>query len=74
MLLKHICLWILLGAAASVASVAGVSLVSILQMGDLARVSTLARHYFFTYITATDQHPDSIWHAVLGLSRWVLSW
>ena len=36
----------LLGAAASVALVAGVFLVSILQVGDWARVSTLARHYF----------------------------
>ena len=34
------------GAPASAALVAGVSLVSILQAGDWARVSTLASHYF----------------------------
>ena len=34
------------GAVASAALVACVSLVSILQAGDWARVSTLARHYF----------------------------
>ena len=41
------------GAAASVALVAGVSLVSILQAGDWARVSTPARHYFSPYFTTT---------------------
>ena len=34
------------GATASVALVAGVSLVSTLQADDWAKVSTLARHYF----------------------------
>ena len=34
------------GATASAAFVAGASLVSILQAGDWARVSTPARHYF----------------------------
>ena len=53
-LLKHICLW---GATALVA---GVSLVSILQAGDLARVSTPARHCFSPYITTVDQHQDSV--------------
>ena len=57
------------GAAASAALVAGVSLVSILQAGDWARVSTLARHYFSPYITAVDWHQDSVQHAVLGLSE-----
>ena len=57
----------LLGASAALA--AGVSLVSILQAGDWARVSTLARHYFFPYITTTDWHQDSEQHAVLGLSE-----
>ena len=71
MLLKHICLWALSGggATASAALVAGVSLVTILQAGDWARVSTLARHYFSTYITTTDQHQDSVQCAVLGLSE-----
>ena len=48
---------------------AGVSLVTILQAGDWARVSTPARHYFSTYITAMDQHQDSVQHVVLGLSE-----
>ena len=39
------------GAAASAALVAGVSLVSILQQGDWARVSTPARHYCFQHIS-----------------------
>ena len=57
------------GAAASAALVADVSLVSILQVGDLAKVSTLARHYFSPYITTMDQHQGSVQHAVLGLSK-----
>ena len=60
---------ILLGAAASAALMAGVFLVSILQAGDWARVSTQARHYFSIYITTMDQHQDSIQWAVLGLSE-----
>ena len=44
------------GAVASAALVAGVSLVSILQAGDWARVSTLARYYFSPYITTLDWH------------------
>ena len=65
-LLKHICPW---GTAASAALAAGVSLVSILQAGDWARVSTPARHYFSTYITTMDWHQDSVQHAVLHLSE-----
>ena len=57
------------GVAASAASAAGVSLVTILQSGDWDRVSTLAKHYFSTYITTTDQHQDSVQQAVLGLSE-----
>ena len=57
------------GAAASAALVDGVSLVSILQAGDWARVSTLATHYFSPYITTMDWHQDSIQHAMLGLSE-----
>ena len=48
---------------------AGVSLASILQAGDWARVSTPTRHYFSIYITSTDQDQDSVQHAVLGLSE-----
>ena len=56
-------------AAASAALAAGVSLVSILQAGDWARVSTPARHYFAPYITTTDWHQDSVQCAMLGLSE-----
>ena len=57
------------GAAASAALVAGVSLVSMLQAGNWARVSTPARHYFSPYITTVDQHQDSVQNAMLGLSE-----
>ena len=57
------------GVAASAASAAGVFLVTILQAGDWAHVSTPARHYFSTYIATTDWHQDSVQHAVLGLSE-----
>ena len=53
---------------------AGVSLMTILQVGDWARVSTPARHYFSTYITNMGQHQDSVQSAVQGLSEVVLSW
>ena len=56
-------LQVLLGAAALTA---GVSLVSILQAGDGARVSTPARHFFHLhhyYWLA----PGFLQHAVLGL-------
>ena len=65
----HMSLGSLQGAAAFAALVAGVSLVSILQAGDWASVSTLARHYISPYITTTDWHQDSIWCAMLGLSE-----
>ena len=65
----HMSLGSIWGAAASVALAAGVSLVSILQAGDWARVSTQARHYFSPYITTVDQHQDSLQHAELGLSE-----
>ena len=55
MLLKHVSRFSL-GVAASAALVAGVSLVSILQAGDWARVSTLTRHYFSPYITTAAWH------------------
>ena len=63
-----------LEAAASAALVAGVSLVSILQAGHQARVSTLARHYFYPYITTMDWHQDSVQHAILGLGKYVFPW
>ena len=55
-------------AAASKTLVACVSLVFILQAGAWARVSSLARHNFSTYITTSDWHQDSMSCAVLGLS------
>ena len=39
---------------------AGVSLVSILQAGDWARVSIPAGHHFSAYITPTYQWQDSV--------------
>ena len=62
------------GAVASAALAAGVSLVSVLQMGDLTRVSTLARHYISTYITTTNQHELLLKvHNILdsAVSKWV---
>ena len=43
-------------AAAPAALAVGVSVVSILQAGDWARVSTPARHYISTYITTGRSH------------------
>ena len=57
------------GVAASAALAAGVSLVTILQVGDWARVCTPARYYFSTYITTMDWYQDSVQYAVLGLSE-----
>ena len=57
------------GDVASGALAADVSLVSILQAGYRARVSTPARHYFSTNIIATDEHQDSVQCAVLGPSE-----
>ena len=65
----HLSLVSFWGAVASSALVAGVSLVSILQAGDWASVSTPARYYFSPCITTTDWHQDSVQHAVLGLSE-----
>ena len=65
----HMSLGSLWGIAASAVMAAGVSLMSILQAGAWARVSTPARHYFSTYITTTDQHQHSVQHSVLGLSE-----
>ena len=57
------------GATSSAALVAGVSLVSILQVGDWAKVSTLARLYFAPYIATTDWHQYSVQCTLLGLSE-----
>ena len=65
----HMSLGSLWGAAASAALVAGVSLVSILQTGDWAKVSTPARHYFSPYIPTTYWHQDSGQQDLLGLSE-----
>ena len=51
-------------AAASAALAAGVSLGSILQPGDWARVSMQASHYFSTYTTAMDWYQDYVQCAV----------
>ena len=56
-------------ASAFAALAAGVSLVSILQAGDWARVSSLAIHYFSPYITTVDLHQDFVQYAMLGLSE-----
>ena len=55
-------------ALASTALVAGFSLVSVLQAGDWARISTLAGHYFSMYITTRDWRQDSLRQALLGVS------
>ena len=52
----HMSLGSLQEVAASAALAAGVSLVTILQAGDWARISTPARHYFSTYTTTMDWH------------------
>ena len=62
----HMSLGTLQGGAVSSAFVAGISLVSILQAGNFASISTTAIHYFSTYIITTDQHHDSIQQAALG--------
>ena len=59
----------LYGLAVTAALVDGVSLVTFLEAADWARASTPARHYFFTCITNTDHHQDSIQSAVLVLSE-----
>ena len=66
---EHVSLTTVQGAATSTALVAVVSLVSILQTGDLSRVSTPARHYFSTYLTATDWHQCSLQYAIMGLGE-----
>ena len=60
---------ILQSAAVSTAMGSVVSLVSILQAGDWARVSAPPRHCFSTYMTTTDWHQDSVQHTVLDLSE-----
>ena len=57
------------GAAAFAALAAGVSLVSILQTGDWARVSTVARHYFPLTLLTMNWHQDSVQCAMLHFSE-----
>ena len=66
---EYMSLGTLQGAVASAALVSGVSLVSILQAYDRARVSTPVKILFFTYITTTDRHQDSFQCVVLGLNE-----
>ena len=49
--------------------VAGITVVSILQVSDWARVSVSARHYFSVYIITSDKYQDSMQQANLGLSQ-----
>ena len=57
---RHMSVGALAGSAVSTDFGAGISMVSILQEGDWAKVSTTDRHYFSTYITVTGVHQDSI--------------
>ena len=66
---RHMSLGTFRGAVVSAAYAAGISLVSILQAGNWARVSTPARHCFSTYVITTNWHQDSIQHTVQGLSE-----
>ena len=52
-----------------VALIIGVSQVSILQADNWIQVSSPARHYFATCITATGQHQDLVQCAVWTLSE-----
>ena len=42
---------------------------SILQVDNLARVSTSAMHHFSVYISTTNQHEDPIQSAIMGFSE-----
>ena len=59
---------------ASTALAGGVSLVSILQAGDWARVSTPGSHYFSTHTATTNQHQVSVQHVVLGFNEYSTCW
>ena len=56
-------------AVSSVALVAGFALVYNLQAGDWARVSTLAKHYFSTYISTTVWCQVWVQYATQGFSE-----
>ena len=66
---RHMSLGTHWGTVETIALVAGVSLVSILQEGDMARVFSPTRHYFITYIIAAYRNKDPGQYAVLGLSE-----
>ena len=73
-LLKHISAGTVQCAVASAALAAGIFLECILQVGEWARVTSQARHYFPTYITSTDQHQDSVQCSVIGLTEVTCCW
>ena len=56
----HLVLGTLQTPAVSVSLAAGVSVVSILQAGDWARISIPTRHYFSTYFGTMHWHKDSV--------------
>ena len=62
------------GGATSAVLVAGVSLLSILQAGDWARVSTPGRHDFSFYIPTMDWHQDPVQCILLSLSEKSACW
>ena len=57
------------GAAPSEVLAVGISLVSILWVGDWARVSALAGHYFPPISQLQVGTQDSMQYALLGLSK-----
>ena len=59
-------------AAEPAGFVTGISLVSILQVGDWARVSIPARQYFSIYITPTNCYLDCGQHAIMIL-KWAVT-
>ena len=69
-LLRHMSLGTPQGVATSEALVVSVCLMSILQAGDWARVSTPAGCHFSIYITTTDWDRDYIQHTAIYLSEW----
>ena len=58
------------GTAESVAWAPGISLVSILHMGDRARVSTSACHYFSPRIPTRERNQHLVQHTAQGHSEY----
>ena len=69
----HLCWGNLQGVVVLAAIVTGVSLVSILEVGDWVEFMP-ARHYFLTYINTTDWHQDSMQYCVHGLNEQSACW